>query len=185
MQRRLFDRFGMATTSMTWRPDFAANLADGWMADGSIEPHDERSRVRAAGSMDTTIADFAKFAAGFMRGEGLKPQSRAEMLKGQLPIRPRRSSRRSGQTRRGPASGRGWRWVLVSSPSPGRRGRGFFKGGHNDSTANMWACIEAKRRCVVLLSNDVRAETAFPKLVDAILGNTGLPWLWEYPAAAP
>ena len=64
----------------------------------------------------------------------------------------------------------------------GPQGPGFFKGGHNDSTANMWACVEAKRRCVVLLSNDVRAERAFPKLVDAILGETGLPWRWEYSA---
>jgi len=62
----------------------------------------------------------------------------------------------------------------------GPQGRGFFKGGHNDSTANMWACVEKRRRCVVVLSNDVRAERAFPKLVDSILGDTGLPWRWEY-----
>jgi CubicO group peptidase (beta-lactamase class C family) len=30
MQRRVFDRFGMRNTSMMWRPDFAANLADGY-----------------------------------------------------------------------------------------------------------------------------------------------------------
>jgi CubicO group peptidase (beta-lactamase class C family) len=87
MKRRVFDRFAMARTSMTWRPDFAGNLADGWKSDGSAEPHDERGRVRAAGSMDTTIADLARFAAGFMHGEGLKPRTRAEMLRGQLPIR--------------------------------------------------------------------------------------------------
>lgn len=59
MQRRVFDRFGMNNTSMTWRPDFSANLADGWNAEGKPEPHDQRSRVRAAGSMDTTIEDMA------------------------------------------------------------------------------------------------------------------------------
>jgi len=30
MQARVFDRVGMANTSMIWRPDFAANLADGY-----------------------------------------------------------------------------------------------------------------------------------------------------------
>ncbi|MCY1017706.1 hypothetical protein [Pyxidicoccus sp. MSG2] len=45
---------------MQWRPDFARNLADGWMADGTVEPHDERSTVRAAGSMDTTIDDLPR-----------------------------------------------------------------------------------------------------------------------------
>ena len=82
MQRRVFDRFGMRNTSMMWRPDFADNLADGWKADGTVEPHDERSKVRAAGSMDTTIADFAQVRGGFMRGEGLQPTAAREMLSG-------------------------------------------------------------------------------------------------------
>ena len=51
MQARVFDRFGMTHTSMAWRPDFAANLADGYGLDGSMEPHDERSGASAAGSI--------------------------------------------------------------------------------------------------------------------------------------
>ena len=180
MQRRVFDRFGMTNSSMMWRPDFARNLADGWKADGSVEPHDERSRPRAAGSMDTSIADLAKFAAGFMRGDGISAKSRAEMLKAQLPITTR-SQFPNTQPELPPAE----RWKDLAAglgvvTFNGPQGRGFFKGGHNDSTANMWACVEQGRRCVVVLSNDVRAEKAFPKLVDSILGQTGLPWRWEY-----
>ena len=180
MQRRVFDRFGMRNTSMMWRPDFARNLADGWKANGSVEPHDERSKVRAAGSMDTSIDDFAKFAAAFMRGEGLSKRSRDEMLKPQLKITSR--SQFPSLANEAPA---GDRWKDLAAglgvvTFSGPQGRGFFKGGHNDSTANMWACVERDRRCVVILSNDVRAEPAFPKLVDAILGDSGLPWRWEY-----
>jgi CubicO group peptidase (beta-lactamase class C family) len=180
MQRRVFDRFAMKNTSMTWRPDFARNLADGWKADGSVEPHDERSRVRAAGSMDTTVADFARFAAGFMRGEGLKPASRAEMLRGRLPIRTA-----SQFPSLGPEAPPEKRWKGLAAglgiiAFDGPQGKGFFKGGHNDSTGNIWVCLEKGRRCVILLSNDVRAEAAFPQLVDSILGRTGLPWRWEY-----
>jgi CubicO group peptidase (beta-lactamase class C family) len=180
MQRRVFDRFGMANTSMMWRADFATNLADGWKADGSAEPHDERSRPRAAGSMDTSIADMAKFAAGFMRGEGLKPATRAEMLKAQLPITSRSQFPVMAPEAPPPERWKGLAAGLGVVTFTGPQGRGFFKGGHNDSTANMWACVERGRRCVVVLSNDVRAEKAFPKLVDAILGETGLPWRWEY-----
>lgn len=180
MKRRVFDRFDMARTSMVWRPDFAGNLADGWKEDGSAEPHDERSRVRAAGSMDTTIADFARFAAGFMRSEGLKKASRAEMIRGRLPIRTASQFPTLGpevppeKQWQGLAAGLG----VVAFTGP--QGRGFFKGGHNDSTGNMWVCLERRRRCVVLLANDVRAEAAFPALVEASLGDTGLPWRWEY-----
>jgi CubicO group peptidase (beta-lactamase class C family) len=183
VQRRVFDRFGMASTSLMWRPDFAANLADGWKIDGQVEPHDERSRVRAAGSMDTTIADFARFAAGFMRGEGLAPAARAEMLRAQAPIRtasqfpilapePARA--------RWPALAAGLGVILFDGP----QGPGFFKGGHNDSTGNFWVCLERGRRCIVLLANDVRAEAAFEEIAEAVLGATGLPWQWEYPPGA-
>jgi CubicO group peptidase (beta-lactamase class C family) len=180
MRRRVFDRFAMPDTSMVWRPDFARNLADGWKSDGQVEPHDERSRVRAAGSMDTTIADFARFAAAFMRGDGLRRATRAEMLRGQLPIRTASQFPSLGpevppaEQWKGLAAGLGV--VAFSGP----QGRGFFKGGHNDSTGNMWVCLERGRRCVVLLANDVRAEAAFPGLVELILGDTGLPWRWEY-----
>lgn len=182
MQRRVFDRFGMVSTSMTWKPQFARNLADGWNADGKVEPHDERSRVRAAGSMDTSIADFARFAAGFMRGEGLGTASREQMIRPHLPI----TSRSQFPTLL-PEPKLADRWPNLASglgvvSFAGPQGRGFFKGGHNDSTANMWTCLEQGRRCVLLLSNDVRSEAAFPALVDAILGETGLPWRWEYSA---
>ena len=182
MQRRVFDRFGMRNTGMTWRPDFAANLADGYTSDGRHVAHDQRSRVRAAGSLDTTIEDFAKFAAGFMRGEGLTPRSRAEMVRAQWPITTARQfptlapELPAGERRRDLAAGLG----VVAFEGP--QGPGFFKGGHDDSTANTWVCVEKGRRCVVLLANDVRAEKAFPRIVAFVLGETGVPWHWEYGA---
>ncbi len=180
MQRRVFDRFGMADTSMTWRPSFAANLADGWRADGSVEPHDERSKVRAAGSMDTTIADIARFAAGYVRGDGLSARGRAELTRPLLPITTAsqfpslQPELPADQRRPGLAAGLG----VVAFDGP--QGPGFFKGGHNDSTGNTWVCVERARNCVVILANDVRAEPAFPRLVEFAIGKTGVPWAWEY-----
>lgn len=181
MQRRVFDRFGMTTTSMKWRADFTRNLADGWTLEGAVEPHDERSRVRAAGSMDTTIADMARFAAGLIRGDGLSAKGRREMARGQLPITtvsqfPTLQDEAPVAARsKGVAAGLG----MIAFAGP--QGTGFFKGGHNDSTANTLVCVERGRRCVVILSNDVRAEAAFPELVRAAIGETGVPWHWEYP----
>ncbi|MFT3761370.1 MAG: serine hydrolase domain-containing protein [Pseudoxanthomonas sp.] len=177
-----FRRLGMNRTSLIWRDDFAGNTADGWTVEGKVEPHDDRSRVRAAGSMDTTIADFAKFAAAFVRGEGLSPASRAEIVRPQLRI----SSSQQFPTlwpqlqlpperqRSDLAAGLG---VVVFE---GPQGPGFFKGGHDDSTGNTWVCVERGRRCVVILANDVRAERAFPAIVRFVLGETGVPWDWEY-----
>lgn len=180
MQRRVFDHLGMARTAMMWRADFRPNLADGWTAEGKTVPHDERSKVRVAGSMDTTIADMALMAAAYVNGDGLSPASAAELTKPQLPITtatqfPTLQPELPPEKRRTDlASGLG---VIVFN---GPQGAGFYKGGHNDSTGNTWVCVKQGKRCVVILANDVRAERAFPRLVEYILGETGVPWRWEY-----
>jgi CubicO group peptidase (beta-lactamase class C family) len=180
LQRRVFDRFGMRDTSLKWRPDFARNLADGWTIDGKPEAHDERSRVRAAGSMDTTITDMARFATALVNGEGLSKAGHDAMLRPQLAIGTRsqfptlQPAAAQGERIDGLSAGLG----LVTFTGP--QGAGFFKGGHNDSTGNMLVCLRAQRRCVVILSNDVRAEPAFAGIVRTALGDTGMPWRWEY-----
>lgn len=182
MQKRTFDRFGMTRTSMKWREDFAGNLADGWTADGEAVPHDERSRVRAAGSMDTSIADMARFAAGYVRGDGLSAQAAAELLRPQAPITTA-SQFPTLQDELPPAKRRadlaaGLGVVVFNGP----QGAGYYKGGHDDNTGNTWVCVQASQRCVVVLGNDVRGENAFPALMRFILGETGVPYDWEYGA---
>ena len=175
-----FDRLGMTRTSLVWRPDFAANLADGWNDKGQPQPHDERSKVRVAGSMDTTISDLARFVAALARGDGLSKASRAEITKPQLPIRtahqfpPFAPELPANKQRRDLAAGLG---VIVFD---GPQGHGFFKGGHDGQTANTMVCVEARQRCVLILSNDVRSEAGFADLVKFILGDTGVPYDWEY-----
>ena len=181
MQARVFDRFGMRRTSMTWRPDFAANLAHGYMADGKLEEHDERSRVRAAGSMDTTIADQANLWAGIVRGEGLSPRARAELVRPQLAITSPRQFPTLAPGVGEPASAQlsaGLGLVTYREAD----GLAWFKGGHNDSTGNMVICQEGRRRCLVMLANDVRAERIYPDIARIVLGEIRLPWQWEYPA---
>ncbi len=39
-----------------------------------------------------------------------------------------------------------------------------------------WIQAGRRRRCLVPLAKDVRAETLFPTLVSFVLGETGLPW---------
>jgi CubicO group peptidase (beta-lactamase class C family) len=184
MQRRVFDRFGMRNTSMKWRPDFASNLADGYDENGKMEPHDERSNVRAAGSMDTSIEDQARLWAGIVRGDGLSPASRAAMAKGWLPITSRHQfppfEEGSASWPQQLAAGLG---VVTFQDRSG--GAGWFKGGHNDTTANMVICLDAKRRCVVMLSNDVRAERIYPELARRVLGENDMPWAWEYNFVTP
>lgn len=175
-----FTRLGMTRTSLIWRPDFRPNLADGWNDKGEVVEHDERSKVRVAGSMDTTIADIAKFTAALVRGDGLSNKSRAELSKRQLKINTANQfptflpELPADHQRKDLYAGLG---VVVFD---GPQGHGFYKGGHDGQTANTMVCIEQGERCIVILSNDVRAEAGFAELVTFVLGDTGVPYEWEY-----
>ena len=166
---------------MQWRSDFAANLADGYALDGSMEPHDERSSVSASGSMDTSIEDQARLWAG-------DPARRGPERRG-----PRGDVATAGAHHLAAPVSRRW----LTEPGPDNAavglaaglglvtfrdatGPAWFKGGHNDWTGNFVICLERPRRCVVLLANDVRAERVYPELVRFILGPTQMPWQWEY-----
>lgn len=179
--RLAFAPLGMASSSLMWRSAWAGNAAQGWRADGTALEHSHQRRPRAAGSMDTTISDIAKFAAAFVSGTGLSARRAAELLRPQLPITtasqfptiqpelpvderiPNLASSLGVETFRGP------------------QGPGFYKGGHNDFTGNMMICLKRGRRCMVVLGNDVRVEVLFPELTRAVLGETGTSWKWKYP----
>ena len=162
----IFARMGMTRTSLQWRPDFRPNLADGWNDKGEPQEHDERSNVRVAGSMDTTISDLAKFIAALVAGR--RPVDGRARRNGQA-IPAHRNGPPVSQLRALPAEGREQRPDLAAGLGvivfDGPQGRGFYKGGHDGQTANSFVCLERGRRCVLLLANDVRAEARFADLV--------------------
>jgi CubicO group peptidase (beta-lactamase class C family) len=176
-----FDRLGMTRTSLVWsvnNPE--TNVADGWNDQGQPQPHEKRSKVRVAGSMNTTISDLSKFTAALVRGDGLSASSRAEISKPSLHITTAglfplfQPDQPVAAQRKDLASGLG---VTVFD---GPQGHGFYKGGHDGQTANTMVCIERSQRCVLILSNDVRSEAGFAEMVRFILGDTGVPYDWEY-----
>jgi CubicO group peptidase (beta-lactamase class C family) len=175
-----FDRLGMSRTSLVWRNGQDPNVADGWNDQGEPQPHDKRSKVRTAGSMNTTISDLAKFAAALVRGDGLSAASRAEITRPVFHITTAHQfplflpDAPADQQRKDLYSGLG---TVVFN---GAQGRGFYKGGHDGQTANTLVCLEGSQRCVLILSNDVRSEAGFAELVRFILGDTGVPYDWEY-----
>ena len=84
-----------------------------------------------------------------MRGDGLQRASRAELVRPHLPITTRlqfptlQPEAAPADRFRGLAAGLG----VVAFNGP--QGRGFYKGGHTDSTGNSWVCLERRQRCVV------------------------------------
>ncbi|NKJ23794.1 serine hydrolase domain-containing protein [Dyella sp. SG609] len=179
MQKQLFDRFGMRHTSMTWRADFAGNLAIGYDENGKPLGHRQRGSVRAAGSMDTTPRDYAQLLAGMVRADGLGAKARAEWLKPvqrirsitQFPTLDTATTHDNDGIRLSTALG----VTVYQSP----RGTAWFKTGHDDGTNNLAFCLQNARDCVLIMSNSSNAEGLYLYLLDAALGPTCYPWFWE------
>ena len=179
MQTRVFDRFAMTRSAMKWRDDFRPNFAQTYDETGKSLGHNMRKSVRAAGSMDTTLSDFAAFLAGLQRGEGLSPAARSQMLKPQIASTAKHQfpSQTPVDTHDNEsiALSYGLGWGIFNSTF----GSAYFKEGHDDGTNNFALCLDRKRRCLLILSNSSNGEGIFLYLADALLGKTNLPWEWE------
>lgn len=179
MQARVFDRFGMTRTAMTWRDDFAGNLAHGYGRDGQYMEHRPRSRVVVAGSMDTTLDDYAVFLAGLLRREGLSDSAFAGLTSPQIVITSRRQfpSHLPEDTdeNAGIALSYGLGGGIYETP----HGRAIFKEGNDDGTNNYALCLIEAARYILILSNSARGDSTFLYLANALLGETGLPWAWK------
>ena len=179
MQQQVFDRFGMKNTATTWHEDFAANLAIGYDEQGKALGHKQRGSVRAAGSMDTTVVDYANFLAGLVRGDGLSAKAKAELLRPRIAIRSVQQFptlfEDTTTDNNGIALSYALGWGVFRSP----QGPAFFKEGHDDGTNNYALCLQDSRNCVLILSNSSNGESIFKYLADATLGTTCLPWFWD------
>ena len=179
MQTRVFDRFRMGDTAMTWRESYAGRFAYGYTADGQRQPFAHRRRLDMAGSMDTTLADWARFLAAVARGDGLSPPAHAAMVRptiwidspAQFPTLTEERTDRWKGIKLGYAVG----WGTFRS----RFGDAYFKEGHDDGTENYAMCVDRRQSCILLMANDNRAAAIFVPLVNQLLGPVGLPAEWE------
>jgi len=179
MRQRVFDRFGMKRTNMTWRDEFAENLAVGHDEQGKGLGHAKRISARAAGSMDTTISDFAHFLRGVMRGEGMSNPTKTEMLREQIRIRSQAQFPTLRQAEvdsyDGIKLGYALGWGVFASPY----GRAFFKEGHDDGWEHHFVCFPGKESCLVLMTNSSNGDEVFMDLLDELMAERSTPWRWE------
>ena len=179
MRESVFDRFGMTRTSMLWEPHFAGDVANGYDEQGTSLRHRRRRSVRAAGSVDTDLADVARFARGVLRGDGLRPATRAAMLSPQIrinsthqfPTPPTDTTDRDAAI----ALSYGLGWGLLDSPY----GRAYFKEGHDDGTENYMIAFDAPKLAMVIMTNSSNGESIFTELLATLLGDTFTPSEWE------
>ncbi len=179
MQKNVFDPFGMKHTAMLWEPRFEQNFANGYDEHGRDLGPERKKRVIAAGSMLTTISDYAHFVTAVTNGERLSPATRKEMLspaiainfKHQFPPFEMETTDANKAIRLSYGLGVGLYW----SPY----GEAFFKEGHDDGWNNYFVVFDKPKTGIVIMTNSSNGESIFKELLETILRDTFTPIEWE------
>lgn len=185
LQRRFFEPLGMSRTSLVWQDHFRGDFAQGYTIEGVNEGHNMRSKVRAAGSMDTTISDFSKWVGALMSGRLVSQPALKELLQPANEIQSVSMFPTLTAARTDRYNSINLSTSVGSITFTGPQGFAFFKGGHNEKTDNQLLCLVDRNMCVLAFMNTAKGHLVYPELFDYILGDTGMPWAWEYNALNP
>jgi CubicO group peptidase (beta-lactamase class C family) len=178
-QERVFGPLGMLRTSMISAPRFENDLANGYDEWGRSLGPQQRKTAQAAGSMQTTVHDFALFLQAVANGTGLTKAARELMLTPQIQI----SSRRQFPTLDATTTDEnkairlsyGLGWGLFWTPY----GKAFFKEGHDDGFRHYTVVLDEPKDGIVIMTNSSNGEAIFKELLETLLRNTFTPIRWE------
>ncbi len=179
MATHVFKPLGMGRSSMVWQPRFETDFANGYDEAGRSLGPQRREKAGAAGGLQTTLADYARFLEAVMAGRGLSPKSRAEMLASQIRIRSAHEfPTLAPETTRANDAIRlsyGLGWGLYWTPW----GKAFFKEGHDDGLRHYAVCFDATGTGLLVMTNSSNGEGLYKALLEGLLGNPCTPLEWE------
>ena len=179
MRDHIFEPFGMTHSSMVWQSQFESDYANGYDEYGRSLGPERRKIADAAGSMQTTLRDFARFMEAVMHGERLSKPTLQLMLSPQIRI----SSKHQFPTLASETTNEneairlsyGLGWGLYWSPY----GKAFFKEGHDEGWRNYTVCFDKSKTGLLIITNSSNGEGIFKGLLETLLKNTFTPIEWE------
>jgi CubicO group peptidase (beta-lactamase class C family) len=179
MQERVFRPLGMTRTSLIWQSAFEFDYANGYDEYGRLLGHQRHRTAAAAGSLQTTVADYSKFLQAMLSGQGLSKEAHAQMLSTQIRIDskfefptllPDKTDEYKGiQLAYGLGVG------LYQTPHD----RAFFKEGHDEGWRSYFVCYQDAASCLLIMTNSSNGEGIYSALLKGLLGDTWNPIAWE------
>jgi CubicO group peptidase (beta-lactamase class C family) len=179
LKARIFEPFNMRRSSMTWQPQYEADHALPHDKNNAPLVLNKRLTADAAGSMQTSIADFSRLIEAVMQGKRLKRTTRDEMFRPQVEIFSRYQfptmSTETTDANRAIRLSYGLGWGLFFTPV----GKAIFKEGHDNGWQHYAVMFDDAGSGIVLMSNSDNAEGIFQGLLETLLGNKWTPVEWE------
>lgn len=179
MSEHIFQPLGMTRTSMISEERFENDHANGYDEQGKSPGPERRERGNAAGSMQTTLHDYARFMQGVLTGAILDRKQRDLMLSPQIQIVSKHEfpslSTETTTENRGIHLSYGLGWGLYWT----QYGEAFFKEGHDEGWRHYVVCFDRPKAGMLIMTNSSNGEDLYSGLLDKLLGDTFTPLEWE------
>ena len=179
MDEEIYRPLKMTRTSMVWESRFEDDFANGYDEYGRPLGPEKHTRPAAAGSMQTTLRDYATFLSGLLRSKPLGIRTTGMLFNRQIAIHSAHQfpSLNEETTTANDAIGLsyGLGWGLYFSPY----GKAFFKEGHDEGWRHLALCFRQHGDGILIMTNSSNGEGIFKPLIDSLLGKTLFPFDWE------
>jgi CubicO group peptidase (beta-lactamase class C family) len=185
MNDGVFQPLGMTRTSMVWEKRFESDYANGYDEHGKSLGPQRRRTGDAAGGMQTTLRDYARFVQGLLDAKIPGQAARALMLSPQIEITSKHEfpSLDPETTTQNQAIhlSYGLGWGLYWSPY----GKAFFKEGHDQGWRHYVVCFDKPRTGMLIMTNSSNGEDIYDDLLRGLIGDSFTPLRWEgFPPSA-
>lgn len=178
-RERIFNPLQMDMTSYVWSPRFEDNYCLGHTSDGTIIEKDREDEAGAAGSMETTPTDYAKFLQKMLDLSAQSSPITDLMYSPNIRITSKKQfgpmAMETSNDNDDIALSYGLGWGIITTP----HGYGYFKEGHSEGFQHYSIIFPEKQIGVQLMSNSDNAESIFKKLLEISIGDIYTPWYWE------
>ena len=179
MNERIFQPLGMVRTAMISEQRFEDDQANRYDEQEKALGLEQRRKGDAAGSMQTTLRDYARFVEAVLSAAILDQKDRELMLSPQIQIMSKREfpSLSSETTTDNQAIhlSYGLGWGLYWTPY----GKAFFKEGHDEGWRHYVVCFDQPKAAMLIMTNSSNGEDIYGGLLERLLGDTFTPLEWE------
>jgi CubicO group peptidase (beta-lactamase class C family) len=175
MRETVFDPLGMRNSSYVWREAYDTLKAFGHGAAGEVTGRGRSLQPNAAASLETTAADYARFVAAVMRGEGLAEETARAMLSPQVWVNAGCAvcvGREPGPVSTDLAWGLGWAIEVTGGDTL------FWHWGDNGDMKAFVVGSRATGDGVVLFANGANGLAIAPEIVRTALGGEHPAFTW-------
>lgn len=178
-RERIFEHLQMSMTSYLWQPRFRNKHCYGHKTTGELIPKDSADEAGAAGSMETTPEDYAKFVQHVLKLSKEKAPITQLLFAPNIAIHTKRQfgakslepSNEFAQT----GLNYGLGWGLLQSPY----GTATFKEGHGDGFQHYSIIFPERGKGVIIMTNSDNGESIFKELLEVTIKDVYTPWQWQ------